>query len=241
MEEIDIVKICKAVLSHLSLIDFEQHKGYSTGQLIFPMKIQANGTKYKDRISEQELRLLFIDEFKENHKNLFYSIETPTIFKHFFGKQYEEMKSDGIGQSASIDMCIFERISDRYKRILNVEFKSKNPPIKDIAKDILKLMAEKHNGAFIHLLINSNAGTFCNSKQTGIFNKYYQSFLKFQESWITDKSIDFIVISLQQKTLVYRQIKKADLNNLKDIFFIESGCGNIDSVNKNGWITEVII
>lgn len=238
MEEIDIVKICKAVLIHLSIIDFEQYKGYSTGQLIFPMKIQANGTKYIDRISEQELRLLFIDEFKENYKNLFYSIETPTIFKHFFGKFYEDMKSDGTGQSASIDMCVFERVSDRYQRILNVEFKSKNPPIKDIAKDILKLMAEKHNGAFIHLLISSNAGTFCNSNQTGIFNKYHQSFLKFQQNWIHDKSIRFIIISLNQKVLIHREIKKEDLNNLRDIFFIESGCKGINEVNTNGWMKE---
>lgn len=242
LEKIDVVKLSKIVLAHLSIMDYEQHRGYSSVQLIFPMKIQANGTKHKDRISEQELRLLFIEEFKEIYKEFFYSIETPTIFKHSFGKLYEDIKSDGSGQSASIDMCIFKRVSDRYHRILNIEFKSKNPQIKGIGKDVLKLIAEEHNGAFIHLLDNSNKGTLCNVNETGVFNKFHQSFSRFQENWVNEhKSIQLIIISLKQKIIIHRKIKKSDLKNLKSIFFIESGCGNIEDVKGNGWMTETII
>jgi len=235
MRHINVVTLCEQVLIHICKMDFEQRKGYSSGQLIFPMKIQAQGTKFKDRISEQELRLLFIEEFKNNYPHLFFSIETPTIFKHAFGKLYEDIKSDGNGQSASIDMCIFERVSDEYKRILNVEFKSKNPQIKHIAKDILKLMSEEHNGAFIHLLENTNDRTFCNSNETGIFNKYYKSFADFHLNWAKDKVIHLVIISLKQKKFIHREIRKEDLINLKSIFFIGSTCGNIDKIISKGW------
>jgi len=50
---LDIVEICRNVLSWLYLMDFEQNGRISTEQLFFPKK-QSNGTK------EKELRLLFI-------------------------------------------------------------------------------------------------------------------------------------------------------------------------------------
>lgn len=245
MEGIDLIKICREVLLHLSKMGYEVRIGSSSGQLIFPKKIQANGDK--DRISEQELRLLFIEEFKKNYESLFYSIETPTFVKYNFGKHYEDIRPDKNGQSASLDMCIFKRNSDSYERILNIEFKSKNPPIKHFAKDILKLMHEKQNGAFIHLLESSGPKTFCNDTitdrgiGTGVFNKYYDSFTKFQANWTHEKSIHFIIISLRQNTILHREIKKQDLNNLKDIFFIETSCGNITDIKGNDWINELIL
>ncbi len=33
------------------------------------------------------------------------------------------IKSDKNGQSASLDMCVFKRVSKKYVRILNIEFK----------------------------------------------------------------------------------------------------------------------
>ncbi len=75
---VDIIKISKKVLARLSDMDYEKDGGSSKEQLIFPQKVQAKGTKLKNRISEQELRILFIEEFKKANKDLFYSIETPT-------------------------------------------------------------------------------------------------------------------------------------------------------------------
>lgn len=233
---IDIVQICKMVLSRLSEMDFEKEGGTSSEQLIFPKKIQAKGTKEKNRISEQELRFLFIEEFKKCNPELFYSIETPTVDKFEFGKSYETIKSDKDGQSASLDMCVFERVLGSYERVLNIEFKHKNAAIKKIGKDVLKLMQENQNGAFIHLLDNTNIGTFCNNRETGLFNKFYKSFSDFQSFWSNDdKCIQLIIISMKQEALIHRKIYKEDLKNLKDIFFIESGCGNITEIKGNGW------
>lgn len=236
---IDAVEVCKNVLCRLLLINYEKDGGESSEQLIFPMKRQANGDF--NRISEQELRLLFIEEFKKQYSELFYSIETPTIDKFFFGKLYESITPNIEGQSASLDMCIFERVANVYTRILNLEFKHKNTSIKNIGKDVLKLIHENQNGAFILLLENTDKGTLCNLNETGVFNKFYKSFSDFQLNWRNnDKSIHLIIISLKQKTIIHRELNKQDLNNLKAIFFIESGCGNIKSINKNGWQTETI-
>ena len=62
---IDIIKISKKVLARLSAMDYEKDGGSSIEQLIFPQKVQTKGTKLKDRISEQELRLLFIEELRK--------------------------------------------------------------------------------------------------------------------------------------------------------------------------------
>lgn len=236
---IDIIQISKNVLTRLSAMDFEKDKGYSSEQLIFPKKIQAKRTEHKNRISEQELRLLFIEEFKENSPELFYSIETPTIEKYNFGKSYGDIKVDNDGQSALLDMCIFERNTEGYNRILNIEFKHKNAGIKNIGKDVLKLVHENQEGAFIHLVDNTDRGTFCNKNDTGIFNKLYKSFSDFQVNWNNEnKSIHLIIISLKQKTIIHCSINKIDLIKLENIFFVNNDCGNIEDINGNGWIVE---
>ncbi len=235
------VQICKTVLSRLSAMDFEKEGGSSSEQLIFPKKIQAKGTKHKNRISEQELRFLFIEEFKKSNPELFYSIETPTIGKFNFGKSYDTIKSAKDGQSASLDMCVFARSLGSYNRILNIEFKHKNAAIKKIGKDILKLIQENQNGAFIHLLDNTNISTFCNNRETGLFNKFYKSFSDFKIGWSNnDKYIHLVIISLKQETIIHRKIYRADLNILKDIFFIESGSKKLKDINCKGWQVEAI-
>lgn len=236
---VDAVEICKKVLAHLSAMDFEKAGGSSSEQLIFPQKVQAKGTKLKDRISEQELRLLFIEEFKQVNKGSYYSIETPTQKKYKFGKTYDDIKTDKDGQSASLDMCVFERNSGKYERLLNIEFKHKNASIKKIGKDVLKLMQEKQNGVFIHLLNNTDRGTLCNAKETGVFDKLYKSFNDFKANWNNDdKTIQLIILSLKQEMLIYREITKSDLDNLKEIFFIDTDCGNMTEIKGKEWIVE---
>ena len=238
---VDAVEICKKVLVRLSAMDFEKADGSSSEQLIFPQKIQAKGTKLKDRISEQELRLLFIEEFKKANEDLFYSIETPTKEKYSFGKSYSDIKISKSGQSASLDMCVFEKNSNKYERLLNIEFKHKNASIKKIGKDVLKLMHEKQNGAFIHLLNNTDRGTLCNAKETGVLNKLYKSFTDFKDYWDNEnKFIQLIILSLKQETLIHRKIFKTDLDNLQEIFFIDTTCGNITEIKGNEWNVEHI-
>ncbi len=188
---------------------------------------------------------MFIEEFKEDYKNLFYSIETPTREKYKFGKTYDEIiKNVNIHKtSASLDMCVFERFDNKYERILNIEFKHKNTVDKNIAKDILKLLREKHNGTFIHLLNNTNKGTdrgtLWNKKGTGVFNKFCKSFSDFKDNWNNDnKSIQLVILSLKQEMLIHRKICKADLDNLKEILFIDKGCGNMTEIRGKEWQVE---
>jgi hypothetical protein len=185
-------------------------------------------------VSEQELRLLFVEEFKIKYPNLFYSIETPTVGKFKLGNSYDTIRTDLKGQSASHDMCIFERILDQYKRILNIEFKYRNSGIKNTGKDILKLMKEEQNGVFIHLLENTNSGTLIS-----VFEKLYRSFYDFQAHWSNEnKSLELVILSLKQKKLIYCRIHKADLIHLKEIFLVEKGSGNILSFKGGNWRVE---
>lgn len=228
---IDILQICKKVLNRLSKFDYESQGGNSSEQLIFPVKIQSKGVKIVNRISEQELRLLFIEEFKSEHPTLFYSIETPTTGKFSFGKCYEEFKVNMDGQSASHDMCIFDRINGKYERILNVEFKHRNSGIKISGKDILKLIHEKQNGVFIHLLENTNNGTL-----GSIFNKLYISFSKFQGCWNNEnKFIELFILSLKQQKIIYCRIYKTDLKNLENIFSTKIELGSINNISGYNW------
>lgn len=214
--------------------NYSKSETCSSEQLIFPMKTQKGGDKCIDRVSEQELRLLFIEEFKKSYSNFFYSIETPTKLKYSLGRSYKNMKVTKNGQSALIDLCVFERKNNEYQRVLNIEFKNKNTTIESIGKDILKLISEEHDGVFIHLLQNTDSGTFCNTKQTGVFNKLQKSFFEFQANWNNkQKSILLVIISLSQECLIYRKLKKSDLKDLFKIFLSEGG--NIKEVKGNGW------
>jgi hypothetical protein len=85
-------------------------------------------------------------------------------------------------------------------------------------------------------LDNTDIGTLCNNIETGVFNKFYKSFIKFKANWHNKgKSIQLIILSLKQEMLIHREINYTDLNNLEDIFFIENGCGNITEIVGNGW------
>lgn len=144
----DVVQICKKVMTKLSVMNYELGGGNSNEQLIFPMKKQAKGDI--DRISEQELRQLFIEVFKEKYTDLFYSVETPTIEKYRFRDSVES--KDLKKQSALHDMCVYEKVGNNFTRKLNIEFKYGNGAVKNTSKDIQKLVMEKEKGVFIHLL-----------------------------------------------------------------------------------------
>ena len=71
------------------------------------------------RISEQELRFIFVEQFNKycnenNSWNAYYSVETPTEEKYIFSKKGDENcphKVDGEvngGQSAMIDLSIHD-------------------------------------------------------------------------------------------------------------------------------------
>jgi hypothetical protein len=243
MENFDVVQISKNVLDRLSKMDYQRIGGSSEERLIFPNIFPSKEMTEKElekqfRISEQELRFLFVEEFLKV-PNYFYSVETPTEFKYKLGETFESIIC-GEGRSASMDMSIFTRDDDKkYNRFLNIEFKNQNSSLFGVAKDVLKLMYEKQNGAFIILLKNTNAGTLCNEGKTGILDKLNKSFNRFRVYWQgDDKSVQLIILSLEQNenkispVLIYRKITKSeDFNTI----FLKSGDGAIDTIKGNGW------
>lgn len=212
---IDVVEISREVLGRLTTIGYEKNGIVSSGQLIFPSKSDDK------RISEQELRQLFIEEFKDKYKTLYFSIETPTVCKYSFTNELNEIKVSENGQSALLDMCILNKKDNKsnYYRLLNIEFKHKNATEANISKDILKLMHEEENGAFILLLKNTDAGTLpC------VFKKFSNSFETHKKQWKgeKDKFIQLVIISLEEETnknktafFTYKNIFENDLETIK--------------------------
>ena len=139
-------------------------QGDNGSRLIFP----HYSTVYRDgetRISEQELRFVFIEQFNaycaENNLKLFYSVETPTEYKYTFTDKNNPHKDDD-GQSAMFDLCIH---NENLERIALVEFKALNPDEFCYNKDFCKLDAEKEckpelETFFIMMVKKTNTGTY---------------------------------------------------------------------------------
>ena len=134
-------------------------------RLIFPRysKKYRGGVR---RISEQELRFLFIEQFikycqnPETHWDVYYSVETPTEYKYKFSGEITPLKTeDGRGHSAMVDVCIHDKNG---KRICLIEFKAGNPEEFCYVKDFVKLNAEEGLSFFVQLLESQNKGTMEN-------------------------------------------------------------------------------
>lgn len=240
MNIIEIINICEFALRTLLKMDSELenlHHNFNNS-LIFPRKNQFRGPV--KRISEQELSILFIDEFKRTHKDLFYSVETPTKNKYRFKGNLENfIISKKNCKSASTDLTLLKKESIKYSRILNVEFKFKSK-LESIAKDIFKLIGEFESGVFIQLLKNTNRGTFCNrAASKGLFRKFYKSFEQFKKYWKNDdKFILIVFLSMNDSAMLYKEIYKSDLNNLDFIFSInQKSCKMADI---KGWNFKTI-
>lgn len=106
-------------------------------RLVFPAYYKK-GEKKDTRISEQELRFAFIEEFnyycKENGIDLFYSVETPT--KEAYSGFTTNPQPDPNGRSGEFDTVILDK---DLKRVCLIEFKANNAGPIDHKKDFLKL------------------------------------------------------------------------------------------------------
>lgn len=114
------------------------------------------------RISEQELRFVFVEVFNQycaaKGLLLFYSIETPSIDTYNFS---EDPKQSDSGQSAMFDLVIFD---EGYNRRALIEFKAKNAGAKSHKKDLVKLSNPKEGSEdvlryFIEIIDNCDEGT----------------------------------------------------------------------------------
>lgn len=133
----------------------------SGSRLIFPCysKTFRNGNR---RISEQELRFVFIEQFNqycdETGWNAYYSVETPTEWKYRFSGEAKPHKTeDNDGQSAMVDVCIHD---NQGSRVCLIEFKAGNPEAFCYIKDLVKLQEEGQLGFFVQLLEKQNSATW---------------------------------------------------------------------------------
>lgn len=127
-------------------------------RIIFPKNGDDNNKT--DRISEQELRFIFVEQFNKSEEvkenQLFYSVETPTKFFYYFSgeegpkcipdEEHNEHKGEeGAGRSGNIDLVIFQRNGKNVNRVALIEFKAHNPGKNDYRKDICKLINENND------------------------------------------------------------------------------------------------
>lgn len=163
-------------------------KGYNGSRLIFPRYRECKKNKQETRISEQELRFVFIEQFNDycakNNLNWYYSVETPTEYKYVFGDKNNPHKAKDWekGQSAMVDLCIH---NEKLERIALVEFKALNPDKFCYEKDFCKLEAEKEGQLeletfFIMMVKNANKRTLksikdkIQTKDTGTVFRCYR-------------------------------------------------------------------
>lgn len=171
-------------------------------RLIFPIH---RGEK---RVSEQELRQIFIKSFlkNENLKHIKYSVETPTIRKYRFSTKnancdtlvsYPSDSLEAHVESANIDLVLFEG----KERIAIIEFKACNPPAFKHYKDFLKLNDEDGEPLryFIEIFNKTNEGTLKN-----IIDKIHGKSKSKKTIPLDESKSVFIGYSLSCKSIIYR-------------------------------------
>src|SRR5574344_330795 len=166
IEQKDIEEIIKRTFRCILSVYNDQKEGNitvindtnNTSRIIFPQK-----SNKKTRISEQELRFIFVEEFNKycDNKNInaFYSVETPTIKKYSFTDKNNPKVTEN-GESANMDLVIF---NEKGERFCIIEFKYGNPAKYCYSKDICKLNNEKCEWKyFIEIIDGCNKGTINN-------------------------------------------------------------------------------
>lgn len=201
-------------------------------RLIFPEKRINN----EIRISEQEARILYCSIL--NNLNYFYSIETPTNETYqFTGKT---------PLSALSDLSVYTYNNNKFEKEANVEFKAHNPTIANISKDIEKMIRERKDGNWFHVLKNVDEKTL-----PSVFKKFVSSF-EIHKGKGSKKFILFCICILEKKFSIIKHFdydptfgknisnimeeffclsKTSDLNNIED----KSVLDQKDILKNNGW------
>lgn len=111
---------------------------------------------YRDsshRVSEQELRFVFVEQVQGLLKeyDYYYSVETPTkdIYRFSQDKKYISPRIDESGKSASFDLSIVDKSNNT---IAIIEFKAKNSDSHEYAKDLCKLWNPNEKSLYKYLL-----------------------------------------------------------------------------------------
>lgn len=159
-------------------------------RIIFPQyhihKEEEEKRKDYNRISEQELRFIFVEQLNkyadQNNIDIYYSVEAPTKNAYIFSSENNDApKVDNEnGISARTDLVIYKKDGTSFTKIALIEFKALNPDIINYEKDFCKLNEEDCKSKyFIQIIKNYNARTIesirkkIKGKDKGIIYKCY--------------------------------------------------------------------
>ena len=192
-------------------------------RLIFPVK----RTNEEIRISEQEARILYCNIL--NSLNYFYSIETPT------NETYKQTGNTFL--SALSDLSIYRHINNRFEKLANVELKAHNPAEKNIIKDIEKIIREKKDGNWFHVLKNVNEGTL-----PSVFKKFVSSFNEHKGKG-SEKYIIFCICILDKKFSIIRRFDYdpsfgGDASTLMKEFFCLDNSNTSNNIKGKDFIVQ---
>jgi hypothetical protein len=143
MPHYTILKFMDNIILNVAINLIKCHNNFSP--LIFPKYF--NNAKELLRVSEQESKILFSNEFIKN--NIKFAVEVPTESKH--------MQTGKTPKSARFDLVTYKK---DYDFDWVIELKSKNPPLKHFTKDFEKMVLTDTNCIWFHTLKNSDRGTF---------------------------------------------------------------------------------
>ena len=131
----------------------------NSSRIIFPLKRGSKDKKEEFRISEQELRFVFVEEFNKycsENWDAYYSVETPTSKRYDFSNKEMPCKVDyPNGQSAMVDFSIFLKEQDKLTRVALIEFKALNPDKQSYMKDYVKLLNEDQKFVYFIMIVKS--------------------------------------------------------------------------------------
>ena len=152
----DIEDVIKATFDDMLKIYKRQTtgEGVPESKLRFPYKYK-NHEQGKLRISEQELRSLFVEKLQ--NKGLYYNIEAPTM------DDYRFENAEGEKRSGNFDLVICDETGK--ERYALIEFKGLNPDKKCYAKDYWKLQNSQEQGVlryFLQVVKSANDDTYEN-------------------------------------------------------------------------------
>ena len=131
----------------------------NSSRIIFPLKRGSKDKKEEFRISEQELRFVFVEEFNKycsKNWDAYYSVETPTSKRYDFSNKEMPCKVDyPNGQSAMVDFSIFLKEQDKLTRVALIEFKALNTDKQSYMKDYVKLLNEDQKFVYFIMIVKS--------------------------------------------------------------------------------------
>ena len=176
--------------------------------LIYPQKIESKKKESSKRISEQEAKILFCHILLQD--NVAFSVETPTIGKYSF--------TGNTKISGNLDLCIYKREENKYVRSNCIEYKAHNES-KTFRSDIEKLLCEKGDNYFVHILPGVNNGTLYNSstqtKRIPVINKYINTIKSLKDSnEIRFDSLTFYICILNPFCIITNKILEIDIDDI---------------------------